>query len=139
GVPYPLAHARPWVHDRQLVLRVQRETGLDDRLAFVEYSSGQLVLSPVAEAFFLKVDFDPDDSVASRLYPAGRTSPVVIDPQRAWGEPTVGGIRTDNIYELWLAGDDPDRIADAFELSTSQVQAALRYEADPLRAKSPAA
>lgn len=95
--------------------------------------SGQLVLSPVAESFFQKVEFDPVDSVASRLYPVGRTSPVVIDPRRAWGEPTVSGIRTDNLYELWLAGDDPGRIADAFDLSSDQVQAALRFESDPDR------
>ncbi len=128
-VPYPLAHSRPWVHDRQLVQEIQKASGLDERLAFVEYSSGQLVLSPVAEAFFKKVEFDPKDSVARRMYPDGRDSHVVIDPRLAWGEPTVDGIRTDNLYELWQAGDDPDRIAEAFDLTREQVQSALRYEA----------
>jgi uncharacterized protein (DUF433 family) len=128
-VPYPLAHARPWVHDRHLVQEIQEASGLDERLAFVEYNSGQLVLSPVAEAFFKKVEFDSTNSVARRMYPEGRDSHVVIDPRLAWGEPTVDGIRTDNIYELWQAGDDPDRIAEAFDLTREQVQAALRYEA----------
>lgn len=129
GVPYPLAHSRPWVHDRHLVQEIQESSGLDERLAFVEYSSGQLVLSPVAEAFYKKVEFDPKTAFARRVFPDGRQSHVVIDPRRAWGEPTVDGIRTDNIYELWQAGDDPDRIAEAFGLTQDQVQAALRYEA----------
>lgn len=59
GVPYPLAHARPFVANRDLVLDVQQEAGLAGELAMVVLHNGQLILAPGAEAFLQKVDFEP--------------------------------------------------------------------------------
>lgn len=128
GVPYPLAHARPYVNGRELVQAIQTEERLDERLwVVVTDPRGQLVLADPAERFIEKVDFG--DEVAEKLYPSGRQSPVSIDPARSFGIPTVRGIRTENVVELFRAGESLGAIADAFDLDVADVEAALRYEA----------
>jgi uncharacterized protein (DUF433 family) len=127
GVPYPLAHAKPYVANRELVLQVQEETGLDRELSMVLVRSGQLLLAPVAAAFVEKVEFAPDGP-ALRLFPDDRGSPVAIDPLRAFGAPSVRGVRTENVYDLFAAGDSVAAIADGYDLTIADVEAAIRYE-----------
>jgi uncharacterized protein (DUF433 family) len=131
GVPYPLAHARPWVGpDRHLFIEAQDEAGLPPELwACVEPQSGVQLLLPPAESFLERVEFDdPAAGVVVRLYPAGRESPVVIDPEVRFGAPTVRGIPTEAIAEQVRAGDSVESVADDFELSLNLVIAALGYE-----------
>jgi uncharacterized protein (DUF433 family) len=128
GVPYPLAHAKPYVANRELVLAVQEETGLDRELSMVVLRSGQLVLAPGAAAFVEKVEFAPGDGPAVRLFPDDRGSPVAIDPLRAFGAPAIRGVRTENLYDLFAAGDSVAAIARGYDLDVSEVEAAIRYE-----------
>jgi uncharacterized protein (DUF433 family) len=131
GVRYPLAHARPFVADRRLVLDVQEELGLNPQLRMVTVSGDeQLVLAPPAEAFFEKVEFDQGSGgVAERLFPFGRDARVALDPERSFGEPTVaGGIRTDVLAELVAAGESLMSIAAGYDLLVEDVQAAVSYE-----------
>ncbi len=53
---------------------------------------------------------------------------VVIDPLRGFGEPVVRNVPTEVIAEQVRAGDPPEMVADLFELSPMQVNAAIRYE-----------
>ena len=126
GVRYPLAHARPYVYDHQLVLKIQEEAGLDASLAIVIRSGQQLVLSPAAESYLQKVEFS--DDVVARLRPAGKTSPVVIDPEFAFGRPSIRGVATERIAELYRGGDSPDFLAESYELPIEHVRAAIAYE-----------
>jgi uncharacterized protein (DUF433 family) len=113
---------------RELVQAVQAEEGLDERLwVVVTNPRGQLVLTDPAERFVEKVEFG--DEVVEKLYPAGRESLVSIDPARSFGIPTVRGIRTENVVELFRAGESLGAIADAFDMEVAEVEAALRYEA----------
>jgi len=54
-------------------------------------------LTDTAAAFLEKVDFDDDGTGdAHRIYPLGRSIPVVLDPGHGFGEPTLTtGARTD--------------------------------------------
>ena len=126
GVRYPLAHARPWVYDRQLVLRIQEETNLDSSLAIVIRSGQELILAREVESYLQKVEFAGD--VVARLRPAGKTSPVVIDPEFSYGRPSVRGVATERIAELYRGGDSPGFIAEAYELAIADVNAAIAYE-----------
>jgi uncharacterized protein (DUF433 family) len=125
--PYPLAHAQPWVYDRELVLAVQEEAGLDERLAIVVRTGQEIMLSTVAERFVRKVEFDSGDA-AVRWHPAGKLSPVVIDPRRSFGMPAVSGVATERIFELVVAGDEPAAVAEGYGLSLDDVRAACAYE-----------
>jgi uncharacterized protein (DUF433 family) len=127
-VPYPLAHARPYSLGKDLVQRVQTEEGIDEAYwVVISDESGQLVLAPHAERFVEKIEFD--GNIARRMFPAGKASLVLIDPEKSFGIPTVNGIRTENIVELFRAGESVGAIADAFKLQVPEVEAALRFEA----------
>jgi len=130
-VPYPLAHAGPYldVANRELLLRLQEEAGLGRRLApLVVIRNDQLVLAEPAESFVAKVDFASADGPVERVYPLDKSQPVVIDPLRSFGAPSVRGIRTENLYELFQADESVDAIAAAYDLDPADVEAAIRFE-----------
>jgi hypothetical protein len=52
--------ARPFVSERELVMRVQDEVHLAKALRIVVIRNGQLTLTNPAENFFQAVDFDRD-------------------------------------------------------------------------------
>lgn len=126
GIDYPLAHHRPFVGPgRKLVMQVERELAVDSRLYMV-VDSEQLLLSPQAEAFLEKVEFDTD--IARLWRPSGRQSRVVIDPEASFGIPTIGGIRTEAITELYQAGESPALIGRTWDLDEADIHDAIRFE-----------
>lgn len=131
GVRYPLAHSRPWVGDgRTLLIQAQEDARLDPKLRpCYSPATGLVLLTPPAESFLQRVDFDSEgDGVVVRLFPAGKESPVVIDPELRFGSPSVQGISTDIIAEMVRAGEPIERLATDYELSLDDVVAALDFE-----------
>lgn len=131
AVLYPLAHFQPFVSDqRRLVLELQSAAQLPlDFWVVVEAATGQLLLSSVTEQFLDRVEFSAEGNRAAvRLFPAGKESPVVIDPHRAFGAPNVLGVRTEALAELVDAGEPPEEVADKFGLQVATVKAAVAYE-----------
>lgn len=127
GVPYPLAHARPYVSGHKLVVEAQAEVGIDAEFALVAEVGGQYILTPPAQEFFERVTWDGD--VAARWRPDERAeSPVVIDPDVRFGAPSVGGISTAILREQDLAGEDEGDLAETFGLTLAQVRWALSFE-----------
>ena len=131
GLAYPLAHKKAYVAaGRKLADRIQREDELNQRswLVITE-PDGQLGLSEIAESFLAEVDFEADgDRSAIRISPDGPTSPVAIEPGIAFGSPHVAGIRTENLVELVDAGEELEVVATDFNLTETDLQAALAYE-----------
>lgn len=128
GVQYPLATLQPYTSGKRLALEVQRIVGLDPELSIVILGKdGSLQLADHAASFVDKVDFNGD--IAGRLFPLGRARPIVLDPERGFGEPTVpSGVRTDILAELVEAGEDPERVAEIYELPVEHVNQAVSYE-----------
>lgn len=126
--PYPLAHAHPFldVEGRELVRLVQEQVGLERQLQLVVVRNGQLVLAEVAERFRSAVEYD--DGVAGRLKPDLRTPDVVMDPRRAFGQPAVRNVRTDSLAEDYRAGTSREELAELYDLSPGQIDAAIRFE-----------
>ena len=130
-VPYPLAHYKPFVGEgRRLVLEIEDDSGLPTAFRLVvAIASGELLLTAPAESFLERVEFSSDDAQwAQRWRPAGKTSPVVIDPEKSFGAPTVSGIRTDTLVELVAAGEPHEIVAADFGIDASEVKAAVAYE-----------
>lgn len=125
---YPLAHARPFldVEGRELVRRVQDLVGLDRSLQLVVVRNGQLVLAAPAEQFQSTVGYD--DDVTARIAPDLRTPDVVMDPRRAFGQPTIRGVKTESLAEDYRAGTSREALADLYDLSLEQVDEAIRFE-----------
>lgn len=131
GVPYPLAHFKPFVGaGRRLLLQVQESVSLPEPFTVVyEVKTGQLILDPRVTEFLDRVEFaDHGGREAERIYPAGRRSPVVMDPRIASAAPTVRGTRTEILAELADADTPIEVIADDFSLPVEVVRAAVAYE-----------
>ncbi|GIF74257.1 hypothetical protein [Asanoa siamensis] len=127
GVPYPLADRRPYVINRELVLRAQESSGLDPEFHLVAQISGQLILTAPSEKFYERVDWDGDSPAGWR--PAeDEASTVRIRPSARFGRPAVGGISTAAIWEQEDSGEDVESLANLYELSIADVRWALAYE-----------
>jgi uncharacterized protein (DUF433 family) len=138
---YPLAHAHPFldVQGRELVRRVQEQAHVESAYEIVVVRNDQAVLTPESEGFVGSAEFGGEDRFVQRLSPAPDLRLVVFDPLRRSGAPVVRdrGVPTSVIAEQVRAGEGIDGIADSYELSRDQVEAALRYElvvAGPTRA-----
>lgn len=134
GVPYPLAHFRPYIDStRHLVLRLQEEAHVPDELWLVfEGTDGQIRLNPaITHDFLARVEFEDEDGAgaALRIYPQGKSSPVVIDPLVSSAAATVAGVRTAVLAERAEAfGETPEELAEEFGLTVPQVKAAIAFE-----------
>jgi uncharacterized protein (DUF433 family) len=127
--PYPLATAKPYVFDKELVLDVQERAGVPSSIAIVIRSGQEIMMTPETNRFFRKVEFDSGVSASAlRLRPAGAASQVVIDPLVRFGQPAVAGVATERLWELYDAGETLDAIANGYELDVDAVKAAVAYE-----------
>ncbi|MGH3500139.1 MAG: DUF433 domain-containing protein [Nocardioidaceae bacterium] len=129
--PYPLAHARPFleVEGHELVMQIQHEVGLADPLQLVVVRNNQLMLSDAVARFRASVDYDQAGSATS-IVPQPRTPNILLDPTRSFGQPVIRGraVQTSTIAEDYRAGASIGEIADLYDLTSEQVDEALRYE-----------
>jgi uncharacterized protein (DUF433 family) len=135
GTKYPLAEARPLYTDgRQLLWEEQNRHDLSDELLLVVRGRSddgyQLALTEVAKTFVNRVEFE---GVAARWFPLGKdvNRRITIDPNVAFGLPSIGGVRTESIAELAAAGETVEVILDTYRslgISQQDVEAAIRYE-----------
>ncbi|MFT3855610.1 MAG: DUF433 domain-containing protein [Ilumatobacteraceae bacterium] len=129
GTPYPLATSRPYVYGKELVLEVQERAGLPAAIAIVVRSGQEVLLTDEAKRFFSKVEFEhAGGGEARRLRPAGLASPVVIDPLVRFGKPSVSGVSTERLWELFDAGETVDEIANGYGIDAHDEGAAIAYE-----------
>jgi len=134
GTLYPLATTQPFASHRELVSEVQDAEKLPEELRIVEVlRTGQYELAFESRTFFEAVDWEtqPNDTtggVAARLHLLGRQFPVIVDPLRSFGSPSVSSIRTDVIAEEVRAGATVNFVAQGFGISVREVAAAVEYE-----------
>jgi uncharacterized protein (DUF433 family) len=128
GVPYPLAHAKPFaLGGRLITARAQEEAGLGAEFSLVAEVSGQMVLTGPAEAFYQRVVWENDDAMGWRPHD-DPDSAVRISPDVRFGKPAVGGISTEVLWEQFDAGVDIAELADDFDLTPNDVRWAVSYE-----------
>ena len=127
---FPLATAHPFldVAGRELVLRIQNEVDLERSLQLVVVRNGQVVLTDQAEEFVRSVDYGDGGAIATSIRPLSGASEVVVDPLRQFGQPVVRSVPTEVIAELVRAGDRIQMIAELYDLTTDEVEAAVRFE-----------
>lgn len=126
-IPYPLAHARPYVGDKQLVWDAQEAAQLAPEFCLVAEVRGQLILTPPSQSFFQRVTWREDMAVAWRPH-NDPESPVRVDPELRFGRPSIKGISTEALWEHFDAGEDEEAVADAFDLEVDDVRWAVAYE-----------
>jgi uncharacterized protein (DUF433 family) len=137
---YPLATAHPYVGGKELLLQVQEKVGLESALRLIVIRSNQLVFTPPVEHFLASVEWsEPTKGVVLRLHPLTGNPVVVVDPLRQFGEPVVRSVQTEVIAEQFDAGASIEAIASLYELDRREVEAALRYERERVKAQAPTA
>ena len=87
---------------------------------------GQLELGEMIGRKFQ--EFDYAKGLAVRWHIAGRNSPILIDPQIAFGAPQIKGVPTWAIKGRQKAGESIADIADDFSLKPREVEQALQFE-----------
>lgn len=127
GVPYPLADRRPFVSGRELVVAIQEEVGLDPDFCLVAIARHQYLLTPASQLFYDRVSWDGDAPTAWRPH-ADPESPVLVRPDQRGGQPAVGGISTEVLWEHSESGESVEEIAATFDLDLDAVRWALSYE-----------
>jgi uncharacterized protein (DUF433 family) len=127
GVPYPLAHERPWITGRQLLRDAQDSAGLSTDYWLV--IGDQLVLTAPGDAFLQRVTWDDAQNVVTGYRPFEPDSPVVIDPRVRFGRPSVKGVSTEAIADEIDSGASMEEAAADFALEVGDVRAAYAYEA----------
>jgi uncharacterized protein (DUF433 family) len=125
---YPLAHYRPLIDPagRKLVYDMQREVDLPPEMYLIRFDEGQTQLAPPILAFLDRVEFD--GGPALRYRPAGKKSPVAIDPDVAFGVPQIRGVRTELVAESIDAGESESDASASWGLSNAEVRAAIAWE-----------
>jgi uncharacterized protein (DUF433 family) len=108
------------------VFCIREGTQLDSSLVIVIRSGQELLLAREVESYVQKVEFT--DDVVARVRPAGKTSPVVIDPEFSFGRPSIRGVATERIAGLYRSGDSPEFLSEAYDLPVADINAAIAYE-----------
>ncbi|MFQ6045692.1 MAG: DUF433 domain-containing protein [Gemmatimonadales bacterium] len=127
---HPFANRRVFTDDGRVFMALR-----DDDLApdVLEVSSRhmpfQIVAGPIFRHSFEEIEFDEHTELARRWWPRGRHTPIVLDPAIAFGAPVVRGTRVPTTIIARYAEARPIKVvADAFELPSGQVKAAVTFE-----------
>ncbi len=93
-------------------------------------TGGQTSFESVLAPFCQRLDFDTSTRLATRFFPNGRGSIVVVDPHHSFGRPIIDGtnITTEAIASLIRGGEKIEDVAADFELDPAQVQEAWGFE-----------
>ncbi len=129
GTPHALASQRMLTDGVDLFWHFQQEQ--DAAVHLVNISrGGQKVFRDVIADYLEEIEWGVD-SFAGRWWPSVGRREVVVDPKRGFGAPTIAstGIRTEDVYERFEAGESVMTLARDFGLEVAQVEAAIRAEA----------
>jgi uncharacterized protein (DUF433 family)/hemin uptake protein HemP len=97
--------------------------------------SGQFAMKKMLQAYLRRVVWD-DKHIPVRLFPFLRdtetagSSPIVIDPRKSFGRPTVtgSGVTTHVIIDRIDAGETVEELARDYDISPAYVEAAILFE-----------
>lgn len=133
----PLATIQPFVGPGlTLVRKVQNQLDLPEEL-WIVIGSGQLLLTKESDAFFKRVGFHGPTGAAELYIVMPAEEPVILDPLKSFGVPTVKGIRSETLSELALAGDPYDMIIDIYSdygITGSDIDTAVVFERERMGA-----
>lgn len=126
--PYPFTCQRFRTDGQTIFAEALKTTGEIDLL---DLRKRQHVLTSVIEPSLYKgIEFDTREQ-ALRWFPLRKNRAIVLDPQFAFGKPTLTGtsIRTDILYDAWLAEDKNKRqVARLYDVPVADVKAAIDFE-----------
>ncbi len=127
--PHPFATERLYTDGRRVLAEITGE-GRDPDL--ITLSQRQYEIHEVVIPLLYKgVEFNRE-SIAMRWWPHGTESPVVVDPDRNFGRPTVAscGVPAEILAQQVSVIGSIESVASWYEVSQDEVRAALDFERD---------
>ncbi len=88
----------------------------------------QYSFKEILSDFVSKIEFN-HDNLASKFYPAGKESNIVINPNNQFGQPIIDGtnILAETLYDMYKCGDSVEMLGSLYELSLKQVKDAINF------------
>lgn len=133
GVSHPMSLPRFRTDGRTIYAEAMHEEMQENSL--VDLRNRQSVFKDIIKpSLYDGLEYDEQKRHASRWYPVGRRSPIVIDPARQFGAPIIEatGTPTYTLYQSYLAeGADAKALAitsRVFDVQAKSVAAAIRFE-----------
>lgn len=127
GDDHPFSTRKFRTDGKRIFLEITRDA---EEPELIDLKARQQVFHRIVAPSFRDLDFDEDAAI--RWWPLPNSKNIVIDPQRAFGQPIVAetGISTARIAEAFEAeGRSVTRLAKLYEISTQAVRDALAFEA----------
>jgi uncharacterized protein (DUF433 family)/DNA-binding transcriptional MerR regulator len=113
---------------RSIFVTIHEETGDESLVDIVRRQDVfQKIVGP---ALYSGIEFDDRDG-AIRWYPVARSKQVVMDPERAFGQPIIAGYGVPTIAIMEALGaenGDVSRVAELFEVPREAVLKARKFE-----------
>ena len=125
GVSRPLVELRFRTDGRALF--VQQTDG--EPLVSISRPKAQQAWDEILDPFLTTVEYQGD--LAHRWWPMGHEQRVMVDPEYGFGQPVVEhtGVRTEILWEQFVAGRTSAQIACDFAVEAHLVERALQFEA----------
>ena len=122
--PYPFASYRIMTDGRAILFSPDEGDSILDAKPGFQYN-----LKEIIEGFLKKIDFGTDSQIARRLYPAGKDSSIVVDPEHQFGQPAIKGtnILAGSLYYLYKGGEKVEFIASLYGLKPQEVADAIAF------------
>jgi uncharacterized protein (DUF433 family) len=138
-VEHPLATERILTDGAELFWEYQERAREDVHLVNL-VRGGQKVFPDAVMRYLHEIEWGRD-TFAIRWWPGSRQAgegPVVVDPRRAFGSPVIAGtgIRIEDVFLRFSAGEPLTELADDFGLTIGQTEEAVRAEARFLEARA---
>jgi uncharacterized protein (DUF433 family) len=128
---HPFASHRVFTDGKKIFTAVEPGSGAEELLIeLARHRHAQVILGDLLTPFLREMEFDPVTGAAQRWWPLGKEIPVVLDPRIAFGAPVVAGTALRTVEAARMARRVPvSEVADAYELPTDRIKAAVTFEA----------
>lgn len=120
---YPFAMTNFLVSGRDLYFQINDDwVSGDEKL--------QIGLKDIVEFLGDKIEYE--EGIASKFYPLGKGTSIVVDPEYRFGQPVLKdtNLLVENLYDLYLAEKkDFKYVAELYDISEQQMKDVLEYMA----------
>jgi uncharacterized protein (DUF433 family) len=122
NTPYPFANSKLLTDGKEILLECN-----EDKIVTVD-ESWQYKIEQIIAPFCQSIDYT-SNNIAKRYYPKGKENSVIVDPEYQFGQPIINGtnIMALQLYDMYLAEEPLDFIAELYCLSNNQVMDGINF------------
>ncbi len=119
--PYPFASHKVLLAGKKILYE------LKDLIISAD-GTKQINLTEIIRTFARKIDFDKNN-LATKFWPKGKESSIVVDPHHQFGQPTINGtnINAEGIFSMYESKEPVETIGILYDLTEKQVWDAINF------------